>query len=102
MKEEYRSKESGTTFNISMTDVLNPPEADFWGFNFFVQVVSDATKGKNFRAMLKKSIFPDREGARAFVQGDPLIFLKTAYLDHYSNGESPMLWPAIRDGWIVY
>ena len=78
-----------------------PAEANFWGFR--VRAIEIATgKGHDYRALFLKEFFQSKEQARPFLPGDPLQFLKTMFLERYSEGHHDYVWPVVHDGWVLF
>jgi hypothetical protein len=101
--QSYRNR-NGVQFAILVERAVKiPPNASYWGFLFRVSVEGDTdTKRRLFRALLKKEFFSTEEGAAHFVMGDPLRHLKHAYLDHYEDGHTPVLWPDTSGEWAIF
>ena len=90
----------GVVFNINIENGPVPKEANYWGFKF--KVTERATGLSNvFKAMIKKEICKTEELAEAFIELDPLNYLKSIHLDNYKDGESPVVWPDLTSGWLV-
>ena len=96
---EYINKE-GIKFDIHIESAPVPEEANYWGFRF---KVTERTTGLSrvYKTMVKKQLCQTQELAEAFIESDPLSYLKSVYLDNYKNGETPVVWPDLTLGWIV-
>ena len=90
----------GIEFDIHIENAIVPEEADYWGFRF---KVTERTTGLShgFKAMVKKELCQTQELAEAFIESDPLNYLKSVYLNNYRDGETPFVWPDLTLGWLV-
>ena len=96
---EYINKD-GIKFDIHIESAPVLKEADFWGFYFKVTELKTGLL-KVFKAMVKKELCQTQELAKAFIESDPLNYLKSVYLDNYIDGETPVMWPDLTLNWVV-
>lgn len=92
---------NGTAFSILLEDAPVPPDASDWGFLFRVTETATGLK-HTYRGLFEKKEFPTKDGAAAFATGDALAYLKSAFLDRCINGSHAVLWPVVKDGWVVF
>ena len=98
---------NGVSFSIEVARSAHimRPKADHWRYLFKVKVTAGPGQNKHklFKALLAKEYFPQEEGAALYVMGEPLDYLRHAYLDHYSNGKTPVHWlPDESHEWRVF
>jgi len=96
----YRNK-AGLDFKIEVEDIEARPEIDNWKYQFRVKSVSDG-KGRTFHGLMLKTTYPEKSGADVAVMGDPLEYLKHAYLDAYTGDGTDLVWSLGNDGWYVF
>lgn len=101
MRQSLRyTNKNGVVFDIVVENAPVPSNADYFGFVFRVKDC-DLDRSTEYRVIIMKTKCPSTEQAKLFVMAEPLIFLKSAFLETYVNGIHPILRPDLSPGWVV-
>jgi len=91
---------NGVCFDVEVEDANVPQGANYWGYRLIAQE-RQTGKSYSFLAMIRKHQCRTKETADRFLKDEPIKYLKSALLDAYSDGKTPLLWPNLLGGWVV-
>jgi hypothetical protein len=98
MRLDYENA-NGVWFDIDIEEAHVPAEAGHWGY-YMTATERETQKAHVHFAIIQKDFCDTKDSSDRFLQGRPLDFLKKMLLDHYEEGEIPMV-RSVAQGWLV-
>lgn len=99
MTNQTYTNSKGLVFEIDLLNADVPTDADYFGYNIRVTVISENMVNA-YKAFVKKSLAQTEPAARMWLNTKGYDFLKQI-LETYNNGATQMLLPKSNGEWFI-